>query len=311
MWTGRAGSGPPRLRSPLMRLRAALGLLLLVLVTGCGGAPGTVQTVATTALRPADTTATPPLRVGVVGDLPIDVPGTVVQHGTLEEVSQAQLVLVSASAATLSEVAAAARANPSAHYALIGAATKGDRATNLVGAVLRDDEAARLAGVVAGLVAAGEPGAAPKIAWVGPEERKLAGAYGKGARSVLGRVVVLRQWSRSLPSRCKEAALTAIGRGALVVAAHGGACAAGAAAAAHEHNLPALRLGDFELPTVAAEFIAREAVGGVFRGREDLLFGAGTGVIGVRRLDPRIPVATAVRARAAAQQLSGGRPASG
>jgi len=297
-----------------MRLGAALGLLLLVLAAGCGGvqhSAGTTTTTATTTAAPTVSAATPRLRVGVVGNLSIDVPGTVVQRGTLDQVSDAQLVLVSASAATLAEVAAAARANPSTHYALIGAATKGNRVGNLVGAVLRDDEAARLAGVVAGLVAAGEPGATPRIAWVGPQERKLAGAYARGARSVLGRIVVLRQWSRSIPSRCKEAALTAIGRGALVVAAHDGMCASAAAAAAHEHNLPALRLDDFELPAVAAEFIAREAVGGVFRGREDLVFGAATGVIGVRRLDPRIPVATAVRARAAAQQLSGGRPASG
>jgi hypothetical protein len=52
-------------------------------------------------------------------------------------------------------------------------------------------------------------------------------------------------------------------------------------------------------------------VAGVFRGGEDIVFGASSGAIGVRQLDPRISADIAVRARAAAQQLSSGLRPSG
>jgi hypothetical protein len=57
---------------------------------------------------------------------------------------------------------------------------------------------------------------------------------------------------------------------------------------------------------VAAAVVVRDAVAGVFHGGEDLVFGAGSGAIGVRRLDPLISPATAARARAAAEELASG-----
>jgi hypothetical protein len=249
--------------------------------------------------------------VAVVGALTIDVPGVTAQRGTLDAVEGPPLVLVSSQAAELTTVAAAARANPAAHYAFVGESTSTDKANNLVGVVLRDDEAAQIGGVVAGLAAAEQGGPHARVAWIGPEERRLAGAFARGARSVLPHVVVLRQWSRSLPVRCKEAALTAIHRGAIVLMAHEGACADAVVAAAHQQNLPALRIGDFELPSVAAEFVARDALAGVYRGHEDLVFGAASGAIGIRALDPRISNATAARARIAVQQLASGRRTAG
>jgi hypothetical protein len=65
------------------------------------------------------------------------------------------------------------------------------------------------------------------------------------------------------------------------------------------------------LPDVPATQVARDAVGGVYHGGEDLVFGAASGAVGIRRLDPRISPTTAVRARAAAQELASGRPPSG
>jgi hypothetical protein len=122
-------------------------------------------------------------------------------------------------------------------------------------------------------------------------------------------VAVLHQWSRSVPARCKEAALTGLGRSAVVVMAHGGLCAAAAASAAHEQNVPALALGDFLFPAVAAGLVAREAVSGVFHGG-DVVFGPQTGAIGVGSLDPLFSAAAVAGARAAAQDLaSGGRKA--
>src|SRR4029079_6359951 len=133
-----------------------------------------------------------------------------------------------------------------------------------------------------------------------PEERALAASFGRGVHAAAPAVAVLHQWSRSVPGRCKEAALTGLGQSAVVVMAHGGLCAAAAASAAHEQNVPALTLGDFLFPAVAAGLVAREAVGGVFHGG-DVVFGAETGAVGVGKLDPRISATAITGARAAAQ----------
>jgi hypothetical protein len=93
--------------------------------------------------------------------------------------------------------------------------------------------------------------------------------------------------------------------------AAGGLCAAAAVDGAHERNLPGLVLSDFEFPDVVAASIARDAVRGVFYGREDLIFGATSGAIGVRRLDPLLSDSVSSQTRAAAQQLASGRSATG
>jgi hypothetical protein len=216
------------------------------------------------------------------------------------------LVLVSSEVADAATVAEAARAHPAGHFALVGASTKGNRAPNLVGLVLPEDQAALLAGLAAGLAAADQGGSTPEVAWIGPEERRLAAAFGRGVHQARPDAAVLHQWSRAIPARCKEAALTALDRGATIVMAHGGICAEAAAAAAHEQNLPALRLSDFEVPGVAAALVAHDALAGIYHGGEDLVFGAGSGAVGIRHLDPRIPLATAARARTAAQELANG-----
>jgi hypothetical protein len=72
--------------------------------------------------------------------------------------------------------------------------------------------------------------------------------------------------------------------------------------------VPGLQLSDFESRDVVTSLIARDAAAGVYHGGEDLVFGAASGAIGVGALDPRISLATLVRARAAAQQLASGAP---
>jgi hypothetical protein len=57
--------------------------------------------------------------------------------------------------------------------------------------------------------------------------------------------------------------------------------------------------------------VVTDAVAGVYRGGEDIVFGASSGAIGVRHLDPRVSADIAVRARTAAQQLAGGLRPSG
>lgn len=289
-----------------MRLAAALGLALSLLAAGCGGSH-TASPRATTTRRsvPAPTSE---LRVGIVGPLELHLPGVTAVHGTLARVANLPLVLVSNETAGLAAVARAARAHPSSHFALVGASTKGDRAGNLVGLVLRDEQAAQLAGIVAGYATADAGPTAPRVAWVGPQDRRLAAAFAQGVHRALPGATVLDEWSRSIPARCKEAALAGIDRGAMVVAADRGLCAEAAVVAARQQNVPGLQLSDFESRDVVTSLIARDAAAGVYHGGEDLVFGAASGAIGVGPLDPRISLATLVRARAAAQELASGAP---
>jgi hypothetical protein len=289
-----------------MRLAAALGLGLALLAAGCG-APRKPSPPATTTTHSAQA-PTSELRVGLVGPLQLHLPGVAVEHGTLAQVADLPLVLVSGDAAGLAAVARTARAHPSSHFALVGASTKHDRVANLVGLVLRDEQAAQLAGVVAGDAAADAGATAPRVAWVGPEDRRLAGAFARGVHRALPGATVLDEWSRSIPARCKEAALAGIDRGAMVVVADHGLCAEAAVVAARQQNVPGLQLGDFEFRNVITNLVARDAAAGVYHGGEDLVFGAASGAIGIGVLDPRISFATLVRAPPAAQEHASGAP---
>jgi hypothetical protein len=273
-------------------------LLCVLAASACGAKHHATATTTT------QTTAASGLRIGVVGPLTIDVPGIVPRHETLTHIADDPLVVVDAHTAAPDVLAAVARAHPTIHFALVGASVKGQHAPNLAGVVLKEDDAAYLAGVTAGLAAA-ETGAAARVAWVGPEERALAAAFGRGVHAAAPGVAVLHQWSRSVPARCKEAALTGLGRSAVVVMAHRGLCAAAAASAAHEQNMPALALGNFMFPAIAAGLVAREAVSGVFHSG-DVVFGPRTGAIGVGKLDPLISPTAVAGARAAAQDLASG-----
>jgi hypothetical protein len=251
------------------------------------------------------------VRIGVVGPLRVNVEGAVPEYGRLEQVAGDALVVVSAQVADAATVAASADAHPTSHFALVGASVKGVRRPNLLGLVLDEKQAARLGGVVAGLVAGDQGGQQARVAWVGPQERALAGAFARSAQDLRPGTTVLRAWSRDDPAACKEAALGAIDRGAVAVMARGGTCADAAIAGAHQQNRVGLRLADFELPDVPANVVARDAVAGVYRGGEDLVFGAASGAIGIRQLDPRVSPDLAVRARAAAQELASGLRPSG
>jgi hypothetical protein len=251
------------------------------------------------------------LRVGVVGALSLSVPGAIVSHSSLRNARNQSLVLVAASSPAAGQVPEEAAANPSTHYVIIGASAAAQRLPNLAGAVLRDDQAARLAGIAAGLSAEEQTSRSPSVAWVGPRDTSAVAAYVAGVREVAPGTTVLRAWSAPRPASCKESALGAIADGATAIMAARGLCAAAAADGAHERNLPGLALSDFELPDLVAASIARDAVRGVFYGREDLIFGASSGAIGVRWLDPLFSTSVAGRTRAFAQQLASGRSATG
>jgi len=284
-------------------------------VAGCGSGTTAAKKPPPPNATPSTTAPTtvpaPALRVGVVGPLTVKAPSAVVERGPLGRVAGNALVLVSAATVGPQELAAFAEAHPASRFALIGASTKGFRRPNLVGVRFREDQAALLAGSVAGLTARAASPNAPSVAWVGSREPALVRAFVRGVQSTAPGAVVLREWSRDAPLYCKEAAIAAIQGGALVVAAHDGLCAEGAANAAHEQGEAAVAVSSFELPGVAAGLIVKEALAGVHYGGEDLILGAASGAIGVGRLDPAIPPSVVVQAHIAAQQLAVGGGASG
>ena len=125
----------------------------------------------------------------------------------------------------------------------------------------------------------------------------LANAFALGVHAVAPGTTVLRTWSPDRPGACKESALGAVAHGATVVMAPHGLCAEAAIAGAHERNQPGLQLSDFELPSIPAGLIVRDAVRGLFHGGEDIVFGATSGAIAVRQLDPLFSSTVAASAR--------------
>jgi basic membrane lipoprotein Med (substrate-binding protein (PBP1-ABC) superfamily) len=282
----------------------ATPIALLLLASGCGGTTGRASSTTTTA-----TPAPIGLRVGVVGPLQVQAAGAVIESMSLRAAAEESLVLAEATPRTSVSVPEAALAHPSTHYALVGASAAAHRLPNLAGVLVRDDQAARLAGAIAGLAVRGQSNR--RVAWVGPRDASLVGAFVQGVHAVEPGTTILRQWSIDRPAACKESALTAVGRGATVIMAPHGLCAAAALDGAHERNQPGLELSDFQLPNVAAAQVVRDAVHGRYHGGEDIVFGAASGAIAVRHLDPLLPETVAVQARAFAEQLASGRTLSG
>jgi basic membrane lipoprotein Med (substrate-binding protein (PBP1-ABC) superfamily) len=288
-----------------MRIAAALSIALLL--AGCGGA-GKRAATTTTVAAPAQPVG---LRVGVVGDLSLRVPGATIRHVSLRRAADETLVLVAAEDQASANLPAQAAVHPGTHWVLVGGSAAAQRLPNLAGIVLRDDQAARLGGIVAGLAVREGADSSARVAWVGPQERALAAAFVRGVHESAPGTTVLRAWSPKRPAACKESALGAIARGATVVMAARGLCAEAAIAGAHERNQPGLQLSDFELPAIPASVVVRDAVRGVFHGREDIVFGAASGAIAVRHLDSLFSATVGSAARAAAQQLATGRSFSG
>lgn len=291
-----------------MRLVVVLAAVVVLLV-GCGKTPPVKQKVVTrTTYRIA--TAAASFDVGIVGKLNVTVPGANVQHGTLAKLT-VPLVLVQAGTSAAAHLATAAAANPDTHYALVGGSAASLHLRNVVGLVIRDEPAAQLAGAVAGLIAEGEGVAAPRVGFVGPANTALSFSFGVGVHAVTPHAFVLHAWTGNAPAACKEAALTLLARGAVAITAQGGRCADAAVSGAHEQNAVAIRISDFELLSVPATEIVRDAVGGVFHGGEDLVFGPSSGAIGIGVLDPRISQTNVLRARTLAGRLATGEPLSG
>jgi basic membrane protein A len=204
-----------------------------------------------------------------------------------------------------------ARRHPEVHFALVGRPYTDARGSNVAGILFREDEAAYLAGVVAGLVTTREGAVGADVAWVGGRRTPVADAFERGVRTVDGRAAVIRAWTENDATRCKEAALDAIGRGASVILTGRGRCAEGALAGAADQNAVGLTLGDFERPSIAVDQFVRDAREGLYHGGENVIFGTKTGAVGVGRLDARVPPDAVAEARMVEQELAAGLRSAG
>jgi basic membrane lipoprotein Med (substrate-binding protein (PBP1-ABC) superfamily) len=284
-------------------MRLGVVMLAVLALVGCGGTKQQRHSATTKAA-----TVRAAFDVHVVGPLNVSLAGVRVTRGTLAGRDGEPLVVVSASAVAPAAVSAAAANDPTTHFALVGASTKGLEQPNLVGVVFRRDQAARLGGILAGLVAAGSGGSETQVAWVGPGTKHVISAFRHAVHEADAAATVRVTPSPGSPARCKEAALTAFLAGAVAVMSRGGLCAAAVENAAAEQNRVATSLSDFELPDVAVTSVVRSALEGSYAGGEDLVFGFASGAIAVRRLDPRVPSDVAVQVRRAAQHLASGTP---
>lgn len=290
--TGRAAS-PPRF----------FLVLLAVALAGCG----TTRVVTTTVAKQHRAPARPAgLPIGVVGQLDIPaVPGAVLHRGKADEVATNSLVLVAASSPAAARIHELAQAHPATYFALIGAPTPDQSLANVAGFVVPDDQAAHLAGIVAGVVAADEGVQQPRVGWAGPEQPALVAAFARGVHDVVADAQILHAWSANVPARCKEAALAVVQRGAVAVLSPHGDCALAASSGAHEQNVVALQLDQFELLSVPAASAVRDAVAGVYHGGENVVFGARSGAVGIGVVDPRITADEVIRARTLSGSLGG------
>ena len=293
------------------RLQLALLLLSVGLgAAGCGHKAHSGAPVTTVAANLTSTVSPEALHVGVVGGVSFGVSGAVADRGALADVADDVLVLVAAGAVPDASLRLAARAHPATHFAIIGGTAHGVRLRNVAGVLLRRDQAAYLAGLVAGLVGKAGGTQQPKMALVGPDATHLLGAFTRGAHLGFPSANVSAAPSSGDPASCKEAALAAIGEGAVAVVASPGNCALGALAATGEQHIVGQSLADFEVRGAIAAAVVRAALQGVFYGREDLSYGIRAGAVGIERLDPLVPTGVAVQARAIAQRLAEGLPPS-
>jgi hypothetical protein len=283
--------------------RAAL-LILCLLAAGCGGGRDrSIEATATTATR-----ETPRHATAAAGDVRVAVLGKsaarLLTDVAPSPLDSAQLVVVGPEARGLRRLA---QTHPDTHFVLVGRPFDTARAPNVAGLLFRTDEAAYLAGAVGVLVTSDEGVLEPTVAWVGTSGRKrVVDAFERGAQSIDPRVRVVRAYTDASASRCKEAALEAIGHGASVVFAGSGPCVAGARSAAADRNAVALALTDFERPSVAVDRFVDDARKGLYHGGENIVFGAASGAVGVGRLDDRVTQATVARARKIEGELATG-----
>ena len=205
--------------------------------------------------RSSARTGPPPLlRVGVVGPLDVSVPRVAVTRGTLASVQRYPLVLVAAGQRrrrarsrllplpTPTAISRSSAPRFRASSSRISPASSFGRRRRRSSAEFSPATPLPPRGSLQ-----------PPVAWVGPAGPDLVRSFTHGVHQVAGGVTVLVDRTPATPAACKESALSAFLRRAVVVMARQGICAAAVAAAAADQNRVAASVPDFELPDAVVE----------------------------------------------------------
>jgi basic membrane protein A len=204
-------------------------------------------------------------------------------------------------------VATAAKRFPDTRFAIVDVSQADLKGTpaNAVGLVFKEQEAGYLAGYAAALAEKRRPGP-DVIGAVGgmkepPVDRFIAG-YQAGAKKAVPGIEILNGYSQDWDdqAKCKELALTQIGRGAGVVFQVAGGCGLGALDATKERKIFGIGvdadqgyLGPHILTSAQkkvdrAVFLTVKSIqDGKWRGGRDLTFGLAEGGVGVGKFSPR------------------------
>jgi basic membrane protein A and related proteins len=205
-------------------------------------------------------------------------------------------------------VATAATQFPETNFAIVDVdqTTLKGKPANVVGLLFKEQEAGYLAGYLAGLEAKREN--ANTIGSVGgykepPVDRFIAG-YQAGAKAALPGIQTLNGYSSDWDdqAKCKEIALSQIGRGAQIVFQVAGGCGLGALSAAKERNVWGIGVDadqSFLGPHVltSAQKRVDEAVfrtirtlaDGNFRGGLNVTFGLAQDGVALGKISPKVP----------------------
>lgn len=339
-------------------MNRALILLVAVLAlagAGCGSGDENAGGAATTA---AATTApgAAPLKVGLITDLgqlndrgfnqlayqglkqaqrELGVEGRVIQSASAADYvpSMAKLaregydLIVAVGYAQGDAVATAAKRFPGTRFAIVDvsqADLKGHPA-NAVGLVFKEQEAGYLAGYAAALAEQRRPGP-DVVGSVGgmkepPVDRFIAG-FQAGAKRADPGVKILNGYSQDWDdqAKCKELALTQIGRGAGVVFQVAGGCGLGALDAARERKVWGIGvdadqgyLGPHVLTSAQkkvdrAVFLTVKSIReGRWRGGRDLTFGLAEGGVGLGRFSARANAADIAKVKQVIADVAAGK----
>jgi basic membrane protein A len=197
--------------------------------------------------------------------------------------------------------------------------------SNVRGLLFKEQEAGYLVGYLAGLVVSETGGANPTISSVGgqkipPVDRYIAG-YRAGARAASPGIELLNAYSQDFvdQAKCKEIALTQIGRGSKVVFQVAGQCGLGALNAADEQNVDGIGvdadqayLGDHILTSalkkvdVAVYQTIQEVRDGTFAGGEDTTFDVASGGVGLGRVAEDVPGDVIARVNEVQERIADG-----
>jgi basic membrane protein A len=220
---------------------------------------------------------------------------------------------------------AVAKQFPKTHFAIVDVSNADEGGLkNVEGLLFKEQEAGYLAGYAAGLAAKDRGGNA--VSSVGgqkqpPVDRYIAG-FQAGAKAAFPGVKTFNGYSNDFEklALCKEAALTQIADGSVVVFQVAGGCGLGALDAAKEKGVWGVGvdadqgyLGTYVLTSALKRVDTsvfdsiKDAKEGKFKGGTDAVYGLDVGGVGIGKFSPKAPAGIAAKVQQIKQQIADGK----